>query len=185
MNLFKWFKEIFQDFREREGYMEAMENPSDMAMEILMKAIRKNQPIGHTEHPPNVYGKKVSARLGNTAIEDGWKTTITQGSKGITLKVESRSKHVGYVIRHIASHSIPATNTTGLLRFWWGAPHKWPAKDGQPPGMRRWPAVSHPGTEANPFVERAFDEVGTEMQEVITAGTVRWLDKIMPIGRLT
>jgi len=148
------------------GFKSYAEFAGELCTQTMLRYIVLEQPHGHIEE---IYGDTVSARLGHTPIADGWRPSVeyfydvgsSGASTGVNVKLENISEHIRWVIGGAPQHRIPSDRKgQKKLLFWWGAPHRCPAKDGDDPGARVFKWVNHPGITnqtKNPFVRRAAD----------------------------
>jgi len=158
----------------RYGFEERLTPVGSRLLDMLMREIYQRQPIGHVE---KIYGRKVSERLRHTSIEDGWRPQLEASDDLIKVTVGNISEHVSWVIRG-TQHKEPMVSEKGMF-FWWGDPHRWPPKDGKPPGPRRMYIVNHPGATKNPFVWEASVSVKPDATEEIRNGMVQYIRHVM------
>jgi len=169
----------------RMEFSEEMELPATMALDTLMRNIVATQPHGHIEHDPMGYYAvgTVSERIGHTAIEDGWRTSVEQVDGGVKTQIKNISEHIKHVVLGSPVHPIP--DAAPFVFFWWGTPQRWLAPsvsyDGEKmgPGYYKFPVVIHPGQEANPFIPDAVGESIPEMKVAIKAGVSGWIRNLM------
>jgi len=157
---------VLTELESLDGFQDNIEPSVVLARDALLQEIVAEQPYGHTEQ---IYGTTVSERLGHTPIAAGWKTALTNIGDGIRLSLSNVSQHVLAVLKGTPPHREPKSGYTKMY-FWWGNPHRWPARDDLPAGPRVFYRVSHPGAEANPFLDRAIKQARPEMASSIRAG---------------
>jgi hypothetical protein len=101
--------------------------------------------------------RKLDAFARSFRLLGGWKAEIA-----------SDSDHIGFVIEGTRPHTITARRPGGMLRF-----------EGQGGAVFRR-SVRHPGTRANPFVQRAFDARRGELEARAVTELERGFDAANP-----
>lgn len=170
-----WARDVINRIFKKEGFTENLSEAGDRALEILMEQVRQLQPTGHVEHDRN---ETVSKRLNHTPISKGWKSTVEVDSEeNVTIRISNLSEHIEWVVKGTGDHEIPYGDLPYPLSFWWGAPHRWPPKDGDPPGQRAFKSVHHPGATPNPFMNTAIDNSRDRVRSILSGAVVEWLEK--------
>lgn len=165
----------FEDYAEKAG---------ELCTQTMLRYIVLEQPYGHIEE---FYGDTVSNRLRHTPIADGWRPETERfwdaGSAGAVVRLKNVSEHIRWVIEGTQKHDylIPyGGDGPRKLLFWWGEPHRWPAKDGEEAGLRIFKRITHPGiVQGNKFVERAADAARPEMSEAVKTQVSNYIRDFM------
>jgi len=164
-------REAIQGIQNLEGFAARINPQVALARDILLSQISVEEPRGHVEE---IYNTTVSKRIGHKPISEGWRTSIEEIDGGVSLSVRNVSQHILAVLKGVPPHREPKKGYA-LMYFWWGFPHRWPARDGGVPGERMFMVVSHPGTAPNPFVARAKQAARLEMKDAIAVGVRNYI----------
>lgn len=147
---------------------------------VLMH-LRKNQPVGESE--PSYTTKKgrtishgrPSHRLfgAGSDIGSSWlDPEVAVTADGGETVIVSTAPHIKYVMDKTKSH--PISGPRGLS-FWWGAPLRWNPVPAPGPGPRYYSQISHPGTIADPFVDKSIEDSRPEnLEELRTRMREAW-----------
>lgn len=164
------------------GFEDYAERAAQLSIETMLQHIILEQPYGHVE---KIYKDTVSNRIHHTPISDGWRPSVDTFSgnarAGATVRFENVSEHIRWVMEGAPEHTIPfGGDGPNRLLFWWGEPHRWPPKDGDPPGERIFKNVQHPGIpEGNRFMDRAAGAAEPEISEVVKANVSNYIRDFM------
>ncbi|NIR26608.1 MAG: hypothetical protein GWN77_06540 [Gammaproteobacteria bacterium] len=155
-------------------------------MDIILKNIQKTQPIGEPEHGFELFGRlfggtTVSERRGHVPISEGWKPSVEFNEDGYSIRLKNVSQHAGAIVeghKRSGKYVIPRAFGNKLV-FWWGAPQRWPARDGAPAGPRVFDFVKHPGPKPDPFVKEATQTSKKAMSESVSSNIKAYVRRML------
>ena len=128
---------------------------------IILTALRKEAPVG-THYI--ISGNQVTATYPETLKKSLIYRTYAKKDY-VELKFYA-AEHVKYVVNPVRGHWITAKKGKFLRFYWPGAPPELVEKFGG--NIMYFKQVWHPAQKANPFHERAFKSVQTEVESLMT-----------------
>lgn len=175
--------ETLQESFDKDVIESTLEESVRLEASRFQNILRQVAPKGKVEPGRE---ERPSIRLHGITLEEGWRQPeIIKTKKGVHFRLVNIAPHLPILLKGAIGHTIPEFNVrefgNPILKFWWGSPLRWGAKDGKPGGIRYFDEVHHPGFKAINFIENALRR--KEGRETIKANFDRSFKKLLnPLG---